>query len=200
MKVSRNIRNRIMVVLVGDTDKKLEVLNELGDKFYEQFDPNQDYVLFNDDIEIWHLIGGERVNCVTLTNFKEADAVIYLNKNSPFQNEFEKRREPNKCIAIDFETVKLNFKDCLEKIENYIDFPQNIEEESKKKSMLVLQGNKVNPSSIFHTIPQELSMLIAGQVYSLTNANRDGFFSSPLEKIQKPFPKESEVSNYCSIQ
>ena len=159
------------LVLIGNLQRKFDFLRELKAIDYRSADK---FVHFA-GVQIWPLLWDEVVP-------DEADVFLYLGVDGDFKAEFERQRDTNRCIGVDFNTRQLSPILCLEEIKNLKAFYDVAKEEAMKKVGLILVANEKDDTSSLHSssLHKELALQIAGSLWRLTNSN--GFFAIPHEK------------------
>jgi hypothetical protein len=174
----------LQIVLIGNWKKKEKFINYCYMDDFFDFHPNLDS-LEHGDFKIWHLKDKEHFifedNGPIEQCIKNADAFIYIDADLKLKDSFEKKRNKDNCIVIDYELLQLDPLDCLGKVTSLM-----IREKAMQKSMLVLGANsKDNPECLLHNtyLPIELAGGIANLLYSIVYKN--GFFSSQQEILNR---------------
>jgi hypothetical protein len=189
----------IKVVLIGNNDEKINFIEACGvpisseaitDNFYTThwFTDDCDYTLAC----IQHLspeLDKEYIN--------SSNAIIYLNASPEEIRDAEAIRcQSHSTIAIDFNSIKLPAKTCLEKIEALQDyFLKNLDRNFEKKALLVGSAYLSDSQSLFHCLPKEILFNEIYGKYEKLATNKFIFFSCPQELTDKSV-NENEMDGH----
>lgn len=166
------------ILLVGDSGKKRDFLNEFqGDHSCPvTFTPISIYLYPKAD-EYFHVYD---MNSLDESDFddniiksclKNTHAVIYIHCNQELQIKVERVRKPEKCIAIDFDSVKVTPKECLLSISKISQtneiFGLSYKRTTKENGLMIYTGNKFDRGCAFANLPTEVVSYMACTLFSL---------------------------------